>query len=66
MCYASRSNGFTSGNFQVGIRTSYTIRTMTEPLDKGTWYICVKSYRNLGNSKRVYGDWSNVVKITVE
>lgn len=66
MCYASRSNGFTSGNFQVGIRTSYTIRTMTEPLDKGTWYICVKSYRNLGNSKRVYGDWSNVVKITIE
>lgn len=66
MCYASRSNGFTSGNFQVGIHTSYTIRTMTEPLDKGTWYICVKSYRNLGNSKRVYGDWSNVVKITVE
>lgn len=66
MCYASRSNGFTSGNFQVGIHTSYTIRTMTEPLDKGTWYICVKSYRNLGNSKRVYGNWSNVVKITVE
>ena len=66
ICYADSRNGFTKNDFQVGIRTSYTVRTMTPQLEPGTYYICVKSYRDLGNSKRIYGDWSNIVRVTVQ
>ena len=65
ICYADSRNGFAENNFLVGIRTSYTVRTMTPQLEPGTYYICVKSYRDLGNSKRIYGDWSNIVRVTV-
>lgn len=63
MCY-SQDSAFAS--FQVGIRTSQTTRTVSKTLEPGTYYIRVKSYRDLGNSKRVYGDWSNTVKVTVK
>ena len=65
ICYADSRNGFTENNFLVGIRTSYTVRTMAPQLEPGTYYICVKSYRDLGNNKRIYGDWSNIVRATV-
>ncbi len=65
ICYGDSRNGFTENTFQVGIRTSYTVRTMTPKLEPGTYYICVKSYRDLGNHKRVYGDWSNIVRVVV-
>ena len=65
ICYAESRNGFDGNHFQVGIRTSYPVRTMTPKLEPGIYYISVKSYRDLGNNKRVYGDWSNMVRVTV-
>lgn len=63
MCY-SKSVNF--NDFKVGIRTSYTNRTFSKAVSAGTYYVRVKSYRDLGNNKRVYGAWSNAVKVVVK
>lgn len=63
MCYSSDKN---FDDFKVGIRTSGTVRSFRETLKPGTYYVRVKSYRDLGNHKRVYGEWSNTVKVIVE
>lgn len=60
MCY-SKTPDFS--DFKVGIRTAYTTRTCPKTLPAGTYYVRVKSYRDLGNGKRVYGEWSNTVRI---
>ncbi|MGI6068951.1 MAG: leucine-rich repeat protein [Blautia sp.] len=62
MCY-SKTPDFKE--FKVGIRTKYTARTFTNALPEGTYYVRVKSYRDLGGGKRVYGEWSNTVKVPV-
>ena len=59
MCYGDSRTCFAANDFNVGIRTQYTNRTLTPTFEPGTYYVCVKSYRDLGNGKRVYGAWSN-------
>ena len=66
MCYGESRGCFRENDFQVGIRTSYTVRTLTPEFAKGTYYVCVKSYRDLGNNKRVYGEWSNTFRAVVK
>lgn len=63
MCYSKSAN---FNDFAVGIRTSYTTRSFTKAVKAGTYYVRVKSYRDLGNNKRVYGAWSNAVKVVVK
>lgn len=63
MCYSLQKN---FDDFKVGIRTSGTVRSFRETLKPGTYYVRVKSYRDLGNHKRVYGEWSNTVKVIVK
>lgn len=60
ICY-SRSADFVP--YKVGIRTQYTVRTMADTLGKGTWYIKVRSYCQLPDGTRVYGDWSDSAEI---
>ena len=66
MCYANSRSAFAANNFKVGIRTSYTSRTLDKTFSKGTYYVCVKSYRDLGNGAKVYGAWSNTFKVVVK
>ena len=66
MCYGDSRACFEEGDFSVGIRTQYTTRTLTPTFSSGTYYVCVKSYRDLGNNKRVYGEWSNTFRAVVE
>ena len=63
MCYSKTSD---FGKYQIGIRTSYATRTMAKGLSNGTYYVKVRSYRQLDKSTRVYGDWSKAVKVTVK
>ena len=66
MCYGDARTSFADGDFKVGIRTQYTTRTLTPTFEPGTYYVCVKSYRDLGNNKRVYGAWSNTFRAVVK
>ena len=66
MCYGDSRTCFAANDFKVGIRTQYTSRTLTPTFEKGTYYVCVKSYRDLGNGKRVYGAWSNTFRAVVK
>lgn len=63
MCYSKTSD---FAKYSVGIRTTYTTRTFTKALSKGTYYVRVKSYRDLSATSRIYGDWSNTVKVVVK
>ena len=65
MCYGNSADCFGEGDFRVGIRTQYTSRTLTPEFEPGVYYVAVKSYRDLGNNKKIYGDWSNVVRVPV-
>ena len=47
-------------------KDDYTTRLLTKIFPKGTYYVCVKSYRELGNNKRVYEAWPNTVKAVVK
>jgi uncharacterized repeat protein (TIGR02543 family) len=62
MCW-SRQEDF--GRYAIGIRTQYTSRTMVKGRKPGTYYVKVRSYRQLGTS-RVYGDWSKAVKVVIK
>ena len=62
MCYGDSRACFKENDFKVGIRTQYTTRTLNKTFEPGTYYVCVKSYRDLGNNKRVYGEWSNTFR----
>ena len=66
MCYGDSRTCFAANDFKVGIRTQYTTRTLTPTFEPGTYYVCVKSYRDLGNGKRVYGAWSNTFRAVVK
>ena len=66
MCYGDSRTCFAANDFKVGIRTQYTNRTLTPTFEPGTYYVCVKSYRDLGNGKRVYGAWSNTFRAVVK
>ena len=66
MCYGDARTSFADNDFKVGIRTQYTTRTLTPTFEPGTYYVCVKSYRDLGNNKRVYGAWSNTFRAVVK
>lgn len=61
-CY-SRTEDFEK--FRVGIRSVYTTRTIPDVLPSGTYYVKVRSYRDLGNGKRVYGKWSKAYRVRV-
>lgn len=61
MCW-SRTADF--GRYRIGIRTQYTKRTIDKNLKPGTYYVKVRSYRQLSTS-RVYGDWSEAVKVVI-
>ncbi len=63
MCY-SKDSSFSK--FAVGVRTSYTSRTFTKAVAKGTYYVRVKSYRELGGTSKIYGEWSNTMKVVVK
>lgn len=62
MCYSYQPD---FGRYKIGIRTKYTVRTMAKELRPGTYYVKVRSYRQLDKS-RVYGDWSRAVKVVVK
>lgn len=62
MCYSTKPD---FRDYKVGIRTVYTSRTMTPKFRKGTYYVKVRSYKELGNGQRVYGEWSNRMKVVV-
>ncbi len=66
MCYGDSRACFKENDFKVGIRTQYTTRTLNKTFEPGTYYVCVKSYRDLGNNKRVYGEWSNTFRAVVK
>lgn len=52
--------------YKIGIRTIYPTRTIAKGMAKGTYYVKVRPYRQLENS-RVYADWAEVpVKVTVK
>lgn len=63
MCYSTRPD---FRDYKVGIRTAYTSRTMTPKFRKGTYYVKVRAYKELGNGQRVYGKWSNRMQVTVK
>lgn len=64
MCYGTSSD-FSNYNFKVGIRTSFTTRTMVKGLKPGTYYVRVRSYVELKDKTRVYASWSPARKVTV-
>lgn len=65
MCYSTSSN-FSNYNFKVGIRTSFTTRTMVQGLAPGTYYVRVRSYVEQKDKTRVYASWSPAVKVIVD
>ncbi|MGI6069815.1 MAG: hypothetical protein ACOYBE_05250 [Blautia sp.] len=65
MCY-SKSSDYSGMNFKVGIRTSFTTRTMVKGLEAGDYYVRVRSYVELKDKTRVYAAWSPAVKVTVD
>ncbi len=65
MCY-STSPDFRNWNFKIGIRTTYTTRTMAKGLKPGVYYARVRSYLEMKDKTKVYASWSPAVKFTVK
>ncbi len=63
MCYSKDPN---FANYKIGVRTTYTTRTIAKGLPRGTYYVKVRPYCQLENAVRVYGEWSKTAKVVVK